>query len=60
MAEDIESLATLIRDLKMTGKDVSGAVELITKTTRMLEDGKIAEAVETLQQCLEHIEKIAT
>ncbi len=59
VAEDIESLADLIRDLKMTGIDVSRAVELITKTTKMLEDGNISEAVDILQQCLEHIEKIA-
>ena len=59
VADDIESLAELIRDLKMTGIDVSRAAELITKTTKMLEDGNISEAVDTLQQCLEHIETIA-
>ena len=36
VAEDIDNMATLIRDLKMTGIDVSGAVELITETKKML------------------------
>ena len=53
-------MITLIRDLKMTGTDVSGAVDLITETKKMLEDGKIIEAVENLQKCLEHVESIAT
>ncbi len=60
VAEDIDSMAILIRDLKMTGIDVSGAVELITETKKMLEDGKIIEAVESLQKCLEHVESITT
>ena len=60
VAEDIDNMATLIRDLKITGIDVSNAVELITETKKMLEDGKIIEAVESLQKCLEHVEKIAS
>ena len=59
VADNLESLASLIRNLKMTGTDVSGAVELITETKKMLVDGKITEAVESLQQCLNHVEKIS-
>ena len=60
VADDIESLAGLIRDLKMTGTDVSGAVELITETKNMLESGEIVDSVKNLRKCLEHVESIAT
>jgi len=59
VAEDIENMATVIRDLKVTGIDVSGAVDLITESKELLKEGQIIEAVEKLRVCLEHVERIA-
>ncbi|MCK5396772.1 MAG: zinc ribbon domain-containing protein [Thermoplasmata archaeon] len=59
VSKDMEELASVIRDLKMTGIDVSGAVDFITESKRLLEEGEIIKSVEKLRVCLEHIETIA-
>lgn len=59
ITEDIDNLASVIRDLKSTGKDVSIVADLITSSKQFLESGEIAKSVEQLRKCLEHVEKIA-
>ncbi|MDO9537302.1 MAG: tetratricopeptide repeat protein [Thermoplasmata archaeon] len=57
---DIDNLASVLRDLKSTGKDVTSAVDLITTSKELLESGDIANSVQTLRKCLEVTEQIAS
>jgi tetratricopeptide (TPR) repeat protein len=59
VTEDIDNLATVIRDLKSTGTDVSVAADLIISSKTYLESGEIAKSVEQLKKCLELVERVA-
>ena len=58
MSENIEYLADLIRELKVSGMDVSRAVDLITSAKEAMESGEFQEATDTLEECLDMVEKI--
>jgi hypothetical protein len=59
VTEDIDNLASVIRDLKSSGTDVSIAADHITTSKSFLESGEIAKSVEELRKCLEYVETIA-
>ena len=58
LAESIENLVELIRDLMSKGIDASEAVDLVTESKESLEDGNIPQAVEKLDACLASIESL--
>jgi tetratricopeptide (TPR) repeat protein len=60
IGEDIENLAAVLRELKVSGKNVSAAAELLSKSKSSLESGEIVQSVETLKKCLENVETIAS
>ena len=59
LSKDMEELAGVIRDLKITGTDVSGAVDLLTDSKKLLEESQIIDSVGKMRACIEHIESIA-
>ena len=59
MAEDIENLAGVLRDLKTSGKDVTVCAEMLKSSKQSLEAGKIVDSVERMKKCLESVETIA-
>ncbi|MDD4308037.1 MAG: tetratricopeptide repeat protein [Thermoplasmata archaeon] len=59
LTEDLENLAEIIRNLKTAGKDVHGAVGLLSKSKEFLEAGDIRNSADAMKNCLENVEIIA-
>jgi len=57
---DIENLASVVRDLKIQGKNMSAAAFMITESKELLDSGEIVASIEKLKACLEYVEIIAS
>ena len=60
IGEDIENLAGILRELKVSGKNVSAAADYLSKSKSSLDSGEIIQSVEHLTKCLESVETIAS
>ena len=58
LSQDISYLAGAVRDLKVSGMDVSKAVDLITMAKEKVEVNEFKEAFNAMKDCLELVEKM--
>lgn len=58
LTEDLNSLAGLVRELKVSGMDVSKAAELITASKAQVDESQFKEALDTMAKCLELVESV--
>jgi tetratricopeptide (TPR) repeat protein len=58
VSEDLNYLAGTVRELKVSGMDVTKAVDLINASKEQMDGNQFREAIETLNNCLDMIEKI--
>jgi len=58
--EDVSFLADKLRELKVSGMDVSRAVDLITSAKEDIETNEFKNAFDKMTQCLEMVEKVSS
>lgn len=58
VSDDLNLIVGAVRDLKVSGMDVSKAVDLINTSKEQMDGNQFREAIETMNNCLDMIEKI--